>query len=84
LFYTRFILPFSKDKNKSGHYTCLIIDNFELKVYFFDPNGWTSYFNNNYYETQKYLRLVEKLFKKYFEDLSDFTGIKYNLVSAFQ
>jgi hypothetical protein len=79
-----FCPPFSNDKNKSGHYTCLIIDNFESKVYFFDPNGWTSYFNDNYYETQKYLRLVEKLFEKYLEDLSDFTGIKYNLVSTFQ
>lgn len=81
-----FCPPFSNDKNVPGHYTCLIIDNYESKVYFFDPNGWTSYFNDNvnYYETQKYLRLVEKLFEKYFEDLSDFTGIKYDFVSTFQ
>lgn len=79
-----FCPPYSNDKKESGHYTCLIIDNFESNVYFFDPNGWTSYFNNNPYETQKYLRLVEKLFEKYLEDLSDFTGTKYNFVSTFQ
>lgn len=79
-----FCPPFSNDKNESGHYTCLIIDNYESKVYFFDPNGWTNYFNDNYYETQKYLRLVEKLFEKYLEDLSDFVGIKYDFVSTFQ
>ena len=81
-----FCPPFSNDKNVPCHYTCLIIDNYESKVYFFDLNGWTSYFNDNvnYYETQKYLRLVEILFKKYLEDLSNFTGIKYDFVSTFQ
>lgn len=79
-----FCPPLTNDKKKSGHYTCLIINNEENSVYFFDPNGWTSYFNDNYSDTEIYLRYFEKLFKKYFDDLSKFSGIKYNYVSAYQ
>jgi len=79
-----FCPPFTNDKNISGHYTCLIIDNYENCVYFFDPNGWTSYFNDNFFETNKYQRYLEKIFEKYFCDLSEFAGIKYNFVPASQ
>ncbi len=84
-----FCPPFTNDKNISGHYTCLIIDNQENRVYFFDPNGWTSYFNdfdfdNNFYDIEIYQRYLEKIFEKYFDDLSEYSGIKYNFVSAYQ
>jgi hypothetical protein len=79
-----FCPPFTNNKHISGHYTCLIIDNEESCVYFFDPNGWTSYFNDNFYDTEIYLRYLEKIFDKYFCDLSEFSGIKYNFVPSYQ
>ncbi len=79
-----FCPPFKDNKKVSGHYTCLIIDNQENCVYFFDPNGWTSYFNDKFIDTEIYLRYLEKIFEKYFNDLSEYSGIKYNFVSAYQ
>lgn len=84
-----FIIPVSfdksykDDKKKSGHCACLIFDNIHSEAYFFDPNGWTNYFNELSYDNIKYTILIEKLFDKYLEDLKDFTGIKYILVPTF-
>ncbi len=77
---------YSKDKLFAGHATCLIIDNYENCVYLFDPNGHTNYFDDsftyNYYHNGT--NELESLFEKYFSDLSDFTGIKYNFIPVSQ
>lgn len=70
----------------------MIIDNFEHCVYFFDPNGWTTFFDDNVPvkigEKLIYLRytkfMLEKLFERYFDEVGNYLGIKYKFIPSFQ
>ena len=84
--------PYCKDKTLPGHACCLIIDNFEHCVYFFDPNGWTTFFDEQLPikidEKLIYLRytkfMIEKLFEKYFSDVGSYLGITYKFIPSSQ
>jgi hypothetical protein len=58
------------ENKKSGHFSGLIFDREEYKVYFIDPNGITTYFNKpfNTYDSEF---LLEKILILYIKEIND-------------
>ena len=72
-------------KNEShSNFTCLIFDYILSQVYFFDPNGWTTFFDSNGVSGINNIIVIEKIFCKYFDDLNIYSGIKFKYVSVFE
>jgi len=63
--------------------TCLIFDYILSEVYFFDPNGWTIFFDTNTNSGINNIIVIKKIFLKYFDDLNIYSGIKFKYVSVF-
>ena len=70
----------SKDKNNSVNMACLIIDNHTMRAYFIDSGGWTTFFDTQ--TKSNTIQVIEKIFCKYFNDLSIGTGSTYEYVSV--
>jgi hypothetical protein len=51
--YLFFPVNFTSENKRAGHMACLIIDIKENKIYLYDPNGISSYFNNIFAEMVK-------------------------------
>lgn len=70
--------------------TYLIIDNHSLSVYFLDCSGWTNFFDTNNKPDDKPddkpngIQVIEKIFKKYFNDLSIETRLTYKYISVIE
>lgn len=62
--------------------TCLIIDNHTLGVYFLDSSGWTNFFDTQ--AKSNTIQVIEKIFEKYFNDLSIGTGLAYRYISVME
>lgn len=62
--------------------TCLIIDNHTLGVYFLDSTGWTDFFDTQ--SKSNTIQVIEKIFFKYFNDLSIGTGLTYRYISVME
>jgi len=73
--------PYGKDESKPN-ITCLILDNYTMEAYFFDPDGWTTFFDTDNYSSNVFA--IEKIFIKYFEDLKTYTGTTYSFISSLQ
>lgn len=72
-----------KTENKSSiNMTCLIIDNYTLGVYFLDSSGWTNFFDTQ--AKSNTIQVIEKIFFKYFNDLSIGTGLAYRYISVIE
>ena len=67
-----------------SNFTCLIFDYILSEVYFFDPNGWTTFFDTNSSSGINNIIVIEKIFSKYFDDLNIYSGIKFKYVSVFE
>lgn len=72
---------FGENEIRSNH-TCLIFDYLLSEVYFFDPNGWTKFFDKN--TEINNITVIEKIFSKYFDDLNIYSGIKFKYISVFE
>lgn len=62
---------FSTEIHESGHATILVFDVVSKTVYFADPNGKSSYFDNmilKYAEKNKEEWMTEEIFKEFYED----------------
>lgn len=66
--------------NNSVNMTCLIINNHTYKVYFLDSCGWTTFFDTQ--TKSNTIQVIEKIFVKYFNDLSIGTGLTYEYISV--
>jgi hypothetical protein len=73
---------FGENETRSN-LTCLIFDYILSEVYFFDPNGWTTFFDTNSSFGINNIIVIEKIFSKYFNDLNIYSGIKFKYVSVF-
>jgi len=66
--------------NNYVNMTCLIINNYTYKVYFLDSCGWTTFFDTQ--TKSNTIQVIEKIFVKYFNDLSIGTGLTYEYISV--
>jgi len=77
-------LSFSVESQTSGHQTGIIVDKKIMKIYLYDPNGRSTFFDNIFYKNAKknnYIskdlhfdghKLIDRLMKSYVEKLNDF------------
>lgn len=78
------LLSSAFDENEMrSNFTCLIFDYILSEVYFFDPNGWTTFFDTNSNSGINNIIVIEKIFSKYFDDLNIYSGIKFKYISVF-
>lgn len=62
------IIPIVIDLKKNiGHFSALIFDKKELKVYYFDPNGCTNLYDKSQINSEI---LIEKLLESYIKDIN--------------
>jgi hypothetical protein len=71
-----------KENQQSINMTCLIIDNHTLGVYFLDSSGWINFFDTQVKSNT--IQVIEKIFEKYFNDLSIGTGLAYRYISVME